>query len=203
VLLTRYTHSCVRVEADGRVLVIDPGVWSEVEALAGCDAVLVTHEHGDHLDMSRLAGLGAPVYLPADAQVDGETDVPLIRVHAGQTFEAAGFGVVAVGGRHHQVYGGEPSCANLGYVVESTLYHPGDALHVPEEEVATLLVPIQGAWLKTSEALDFVHAVAPRRSVGIHDAQVNERGLGALNRWMARGTGTGYRWMQPGTSTLI
>lgn len=83
-------------------------------------------------------------------------------------------------------------------MVEGTLYHPGDALDVPEEDVETLLVPIQGAWIKTSEALDFVHAVAPRLSVGIHDAHVNERGLGALNRWMEREASTAYRWMQPG-----
>jgi L-ascorbate metabolism protein UlaG (beta-lactamase superfamily) len=203
VLLTRYTHSCARIEADGRVLVIDPGVWCEIEALAGCDAVLVTHEHGDHLDMDRLAGLDTPVYLPAEAEIDGEADVPLIRVHAGQAFEAAGFGVVAVGGRHNPVYGDEPSCANLGYMVEGTLYHPGDALSLPEEDVETLLVPIQGAWLKTSEALEFVHAVAPRLSIGVHDAQVNERGRDAINRWMERGAGTSYRSMQPGTSITI
>src|SRR4051794_14594872 len=88
-------------------------------------------------------------------------------------------------------------------VVDGTLYHPGEALDVPEEDVETLLVPIQGAWIKTSEALDFVHAVARHPSVGIHDAQVNERGLGALNRWMAREASTAYRWMQPGTFTPI
>ncbi|HEY9472779.1 MAG TPA: MBL fold metallo-hydrolase, partial [Mycobacteriales bacterium] len=63
--ITKYTHSCVRLEHDsGGVLVIDPGVWSEPRALRGADAVLVTHEHGDHIDSLRLAGLGAPVYAP-------------------------------------------------------------------------------------------------------------------------------------------
>jgi L-ascorbate metabolism protein UlaG (beta-lactamase superfamily) len=204
VLLTRYTHSCVRVDADGRVLVIDPGVWCETEALARCDAILVTHEHGDHLDMGRLAGLDAPVFLPAEARVEEPADLTLVRVQSGQAFEAAGFGVVAVGGRHAAVYGDEPSCANLGYVLdEGRLYHPGDALFVPDADIAMLLVPLQGSWLKTSEALDFVNAVAPRRSVGIHDGQVNERGLGGLNRWMTRETDAAYQWMQPGTSTSI
>src|SRR6266540_4001154 len=48
--LVKYTHACVRLERDGAVLVIDPGTFSEREALAGASAVLVTHEHYDHLD---------------------------------------------------------------------------------------------------------------------------------------------------------
>ena len=31
--ITKYTHSCVRIERDGTVLVIDPGIWSEPSAL--------------------------------------------------------------------------------------------------------------------------------------------------------------------------
>ena len=153
--------------------------------------------------MGRLAGLGVPVYLPAEARADANAEVSLVRVNAGDAFEAAGFGVVAVGGRHSPVYGDEPRCANLGYVIEGVIYHPGDALHVPEEDVETLLVPIQASWLKTSEALDFVRAISPGLAVGIHDAQVNERGLGSLNRWMERESGTVYRFMPPGTSVKL
>ncbi len=60
--LTRFTHSCVRLEVDGRVLVIDPGIWSEPRALDGADAVLVTHEHVDHVDVLRLRGAQLPVF---------------------------------------------------------------------------------------------------------------------------------------------
>ena len=52
--LTRWSHSCVVLEAEGRKLVIDPGGWSEPRALNGVDAVLVTHEHGDHVDTDRV-----------------------------------------------------------------------------------------------------------------------------------------------------
>ncbi|MEU8362762.1 MBL fold metallo-hydrolase [Nonomuraea sp. NPDC048882] len=154
--ITKYTHACVRLEHEGRVLVIDLGTWSEPSALTGADAVRV-----------------------------------------GETFTAAGFRVRAAGGRHAPIYGGRPDCANLGYLVDGTLYHPGDSLHVPAEPVETLLVPLQAPWLKTAEVIDFVRAVAPERAFGIHDGQINERGLASVNGWLGQETRHRYRWLAP------
>jgi L-ascorbate metabolism protein UlaG (beta-lactamase superfamily) len=194
VKITKFTHSCVRVEADGTVLVIDPGIWAEPEALDGCDAVLVTHEHTDHVARALLADSGLPVYAPAGAAIAG---LAFTAVRPGDTFTAAGVPVHAVGGAHAIVYGDTPPCVNLGYVVAGTIYHPGDALHVLAEEVQTLLVPMQASWLKTAEAIDFTRAVRHERSFGIHDGQINQRGLDAINGWLGHGD-NGYRWLAPG-----
>ena len=193
--ITKFTHSCVRVQVSGTVLVIDPGGWSEPAALDGCDAVLVTHEHGDHIDLRHLAGRKLPVYAPAGAAIEG---LDFIAVSPGDAFTAAGISVRAVGGGHAPVYGGTPPCPNVGYVIDESLYHPGDALHVPDGQVRTLLVPMQASWLKLAEAIDFVRAVAPERCYGIHDGQINERGLGATNAWLARQASEAYRWLAPG-----
>jgi len=195
--ITKYTHACVRLEHDGRVLVIDPGTWSEPAALTGADAVLVTHEHADHVDVLRLAGLGVPVYAPAEA------DIPRLEVTgvaSDAEFTAAGFHVRAVGERHAFIYGGQPDCANLGYIVDEAVYHPGDALHVPDQPIETLLVPAQGSWMKMAEAIDFVKAVKPQRAFAIHDAQINDRGLSSVNGWLTEETDSGYRYLQPGES---
>lgn len=195
--LVRWTHSCIRLEQDGGVLVIDPGIWSEPEALRGADAVLLTHHHSDHADLLRLRGLGAPVFAPADAVLP---ELDIVGVRAGDAFSAGGFRVSAVGGLHAPVLATQASCANLGYIVNDGVYHPGDALHIPEAPVETLLVALQAAWLKTAEAIEFVRAVAPVRAVGVHDGQVNERALTSLNYWMAHHSGTDYRWLAPGAT---
>lgn len=193
--IIRYTHACVRLERDGRVLVIDPGIWSEPHALVGADAVLVTHEHSDHVDRFRLAGLGVPVYAPAGAAI---AQLDVVAVRPGGEFSTAGFTVRATGGRHAYSYGRQPGCPNLGYVVDGQLYHPGDSLHVPQEPIDTLLVPMQASWLKTSEAIDFVRAIGPRAAYGIHDGQLNERGVDGVNSLLTRSTGGCYRWLAPG-----
>ncbi|MFI5756088.1 MBL fold metallo-hydrolase [Streptomyces sp. NPDC051569] len=195
--ITKYTHACVRLEHHGRVLVVDPGTWSEPAALTGADAVLVTHEHADHVDVLRLAGLGVPVYAPAEANIPR---LEVTAVSSGEEFTAAGFRVQAVGGRHAFVYAGQPDCANLGYIIDEAIYHPGDSPHVPERPIETLLVPAQGSWMRTAEAIDFVKAIKPQRAFPIHDAQINRRGLSSVNGWLAEETDNGYRYLTPGES---
>jgi len=194
--ITKFTHSCVRLQSATGVLVIDPGVWSEPEALIGADAVLVTHEHADHVDRLRLAGLGAPVYAPKGAEIPG---LDVRRVTAGEQLSLAGFTITPLGGQHAHVYGGAPDCANLGYLVDG-LYHPGDSLHLPRQPVETLLVPAHASWLKLAEAVDFVNAVKPQRTYPIHDGQINERGLSSVNAWFAQETDAGYRYLAPGAT---
>ena len=97
--MTKLGHSCVRLERDGRSIVLDPGVWSGADPMAGASAILITHEHADHLDsaavqaaMERDAGLE----LWTNAAVAGQFAHLGNRVHAvghGDAFTTAGFDV--------------------------------------------------------------------------------------------------------------
>jgi len=56
--LTKYGHSCLLVEEGPARMLLDPGTLSGgFEELEGLTAVLVTHQHADHLDLERLRRL--------------------------------------------------------------------------------------------------------------------------------------------------
>ena len=52
--LTKLEHACVRLEKNGTSVIVDPGNWTSQDALAGAAAVLVTHEHFDHLNADAI-----------------------------------------------------------------------------------------------------------------------------------------------------
>jgi L-ascorbate metabolism protein UlaG (beta-lactamase superfamily) len=207
--LIKFGHSCVRLESDDRVLVIDPGVFSEAKALDGADEVLMTHEHPDHIDIDKLVAASErnpalKVSLPASvlkaASALGDAAVV---VEAGQRITVAGFAVEVVGGQHAEIYEGLPGCANLGYIVDGAVYHPGDSLYVPQSPVSTLLVPSAAPWLKLAEALDFVRAVAPERAFPIHDATLNDLGKEYFDTWMDLKGNTDYARIPVGDSATV
>lgn len=205
--LTKFGHSCVRIEHDGAVLVIDPGGYTERAALDGVDAVLITHEHADHLDFDALAdALGKRPAVTVHSHPDVASKLDAVReavtaVETGQSFEAAGLRVKAFGGIHAEIHPDVPRVANLGYLVADSIYHPGDSFDVPEgARVETLFVPISAPWLKISESVDFVRAVAPRRAFALHDAIINEAGGALLDGVLGRLLHVEYQRLAPGTS---
>jgi L-ascorbate metabolism protein UlaG (beta-lactamase superfamily) len=176
--VTKFSHACVRVDTDDAVLVIDPGIWSEVEeALIGVDAVLLTHEHVDHVDAARLADAlekrpQATVYAhPAVLEKYAAQWAGLaVAVQSGEPFHAAGLPVRAFGGLHAQIHPEVPRVPNLGFLIDERLYHPGDSFDPPgDARVETLFVPVAGPWLKVAESIEFVRAVRPDRVYALHD----------------------------------
>jgi L-ascorbate metabolism protein UlaG (beta-lactamase superfamily) len=217
-LLTKYTHACVRLENDGEVLVIDPGSFSEVEqALEGAGTVLVTHEHADHVDLDRLPGLvaadaGLQVYAPAAVadQLRRLAGAAGDRIHdavPGSTFEVPGFSIRTFGGQHALIHPLIPVVDNIGYLVNGTVYHPGDSFVVPDGLTApVVLVPIHAPWNKISEVIDFVIATRAERAFPIHDGLLNGTGLGLMEKHVANfgaRYGTTYERLDPGESTRL
>lgn len=216
--LTKFTHACVRLEKDGGVLVLDPGTFSETDAaLAGADAVLITHEHGDHVDVDAvtealLSNVGLRLYAPDGVAATLRSKAPdaADRIHTaaeGEDFDVAGFHVRCFGGQHALIHPQIPVVANVGYLVDANVYHPGDSFAVPDGiEVATLLVPIHAPWNKISEVVDFVISVRAPRAFPIHDALLNDTGKGLIEGHVTRigaRYGTEYQHLSSGDSVEV
>ncbi|MER8091222.1 MBL fold metallo-hydrolase [Streptomyces sp. NPDC087532] len=206
--LTKKTHSCIRLEKGGQTLVIDPGGFSEQDAAVGADALLVTHEHPDHFDEERLrAGMeanpAAEIWTLRSVADRLAAAFPG-RVHTvghGDTFSAAGFEVQVHGELHAVIHPDIPRITNIGFLVDGSVFHPGDALTVPDRPVDTLMLPVMAPWNKISEVIDYVREVGPRRAIDIHDALLTDLArpiydtqIGSLGR-------TDHGRLTPGDST--
>lgn len=216
--LTKYTHACVRLEKNGRILVVDPGSYSEsAEALAGAHALLVTHEHGDHLDVPAVVdelqqNRELAVFAPAGVADTLRGKAPeaasrISSVEPGSSFEAAGFEVRSFGGQHALIHPQIPLVANIGYLLDDNVYHPGDSFVVPDGvSIQTLLVPLHAPWSKASEVVDFVIAVRAPRAFQIHDGLLNDIGLNIVEghvRRLGAKYGTEYRHLSAGESVEL
>jgi L-ascorbate metabolism protein UlaG (beta-lactamase superfamily) len=100
-----------------------------------------------------------------------------------------GVPVRAVGELHAVIHPELPRFHNSGYVLDvggRKVYHPGDALTGPGEDVDLLCLPVSAPWLKASEAIDFAREVAAPHSLGIHDRVYSEAGLGIIDGHLQR-----------------
>lgn len=192
--ITKFGHACVRLEAPGGgVVVLDPGCFSEVEALDGADAVLLTHEHADHVHPDHLRRSDAPIWTigaVARALREQAPDVAerVTVVRPGDRLEVAGTSVEVVGDKHAVIHPDYDRFDNSGYVVEAggtSVFHPGDALTVPGRAVDVLLAPVSAPWLKVAEAVDFVRAVGAPTALGIHDKVYSDVGVAMVASHMA------------------
>lgn len=211
--LTKKGHSCVRLDKDGQTLVIDPGVFSEVDAAAGADAILITHEHMDHFHEERLR-TALDVNRAAEIWTLRSVAEQLVgfpgRVHTvgqGDTFTTAGFDIEVHGELHAIIHPDIPQVTNVGFVVDGSLFHPGDALTVPDRPVETLLLPVHAPWNKVGEVIDYVREVKPRRAFSVHDGLLTDMAHTLYNRMLSPEgpgvAGASHRRLAPGESAEL
>ena len=181
--VTHFGHSCVLLDTGAARLLIDPGTFSSgFEDLSGLDAVLVTHQHPDHLDTERLTVLlaGNPdvrlIVDPGTAEQLGDVRHELVQ--PGASVQVGGSRVDVLGGRHAVIHPDIPVIPNNAYLVDGTHLHPGDSIDTfPPEPVDVLFLPTAAPWQKISEAIGYLRAVAPGTAVPIHQGILSAPGL--------------------------
>lgn len=129
--ITRFTHAAVLVETKNVRLAIDPGEFGTIPDLTSVDAVLITHDHFDHISHEAVAKAVAakpelPVYGPASLAETAEFAVR--SVDDGDSFDVGGVRIDVVGHLQDTTSLDDPEILNVGFLIDGRLLHPGDAL---------------------------------------------------------------------------
>lgn len=174
--ITKYPQSCLVLDKDGKRVVIDPGSFVaakfDAETFGVVDALLITHEHADHLHVDLLRSIveanpDVPVYANrnvADLSQGLVTNV----VDDGESFSVAGFAVVARELPHCAMVDGAPGPRNTGYVVDGAFFHPGDGVEISGVQVAAAGVAIAGPDISPRDVISFIKSVGCTTVIPLH-----------------------------------
>ncbi|HUQ58983.1 MBL fold metallo-hydrolase [Lentzea sp.] len=205
--LVHFGHACVLLDSGSTRVLIDPGTFSAgFEELTDLDAVLITHQHFDHVDAGRL-----PALLKANPRaqlVVDEGTAPSVGnatvARPGDVLKVGDLSVKVVGGQHAVIHEDIPIVPNTGYVIgDGAFYHPGDSLFVPDEDIDVLGLPAGAPWLRTGEAVDFMRAVEPRVAVPIHEKTLASPQMAVRFFDLLKPEGTEVRLLTPGEETAV
>ncbi|MEU2176108.1 MBL fold metallo-hydrolase [Nocardia sp. NPDC019219] len=185
--IAHFGHSCLLVELHGTKILFDPGTFSHgFEGLTGLDAIAVTHQHPDHIDPNRIDALveaNPGARLLSDPQTAEQRGERWEAVHAGNVLTLGDLRITGGGGRHAVIHPEIPVIDNTVFQLGTAddpaqLVHPGDSLWVPPVPVGVLAAPAAAPWMRVSEAVDYLRAVAPRVALPIHYGIIREEAQG-------------------------
>lgn len=182
--VTKLEHCCLLIETEAKTVLTDPGVFvaEKLTDLPALDLLLITHEHADHLHVPAVAALTAQfpelvvVCNQAVGKLLAEAGVSY-QVLEGQAIDTfAGVSLRAWDGVHEEIYQAVGQVQATGYLIDETIFLPGDSWAVPDFAVPTLALPVAGPWCRIADAITFALAVKPQTVFPVHDGLLNEMG---------------------------
>ena len=185
--LTHLGHSCVLLQAGQTRVLLDPGNFTPgFEGVRALDAVAITHQHPDHVDLERLPRLVAAN--PGVRLLAEPSTIPQVTalglacetLSPGQAVQVGDANLEVVGGEHALIHDGIPRIGNVGLVITSeggpNVFHPGDSYATVPEGVDVLLLPLTAPWTSIRETVAFARAVGAPEAVPIHDGGASPGG---------------------------
>ncbi len=175
--ITKLWHCCLLIETKEKRLLTDPGCFTiDVHSqLTNIDAIIFTHEHGDHYHLESLKNL---LEKNPEVQIFSNTSVWVLLAQENishiiiQNWETVDFEWILLTGygvQHQIQHTLWPFSANTGYMIDEKLFYPGDALTNPERPIDVLALPVAGWWLSTHDFIDYTLTLKPRVVFPVHD----------------------------------
>lgn len=158
--------------------IFDPGIYSwesglfDVTKIEKLDDIIITHDHGDHLNMQFVLALVDK--FPEATIITTESAAKML-ADVGITTQTTGTKDAVFFHAHHEsmIPLMPTMTANFGVHYMDQLTHPGDSHHFDETK-AILALPIIAPWGSMADAAMLATKLKPRYVIPIHDAPFND-----------------------------
>jgi L-ascorbate metabolism protein UlaG (beta-lactamase superfamily) len=169
--IRRLTDSCLLVTTDSDATLFDPGVHTfqsgdiDLGSIGEVTRVLITHEHGDHVNPEFVNWL-------IDRQSDltifsNDPVVGLLQKHDIEASTTVPSGVSIEDVLHGKIPNGATP-PNRSFTIDGVFTHPGDSRE-PTTTAPVLALPLLVPWDSATGAVEFARRLAPSYVIPIHD----------------------------------
>lgn len=171
-------HCCMVLEINGKRIMTDPSnsdYGGDSISETGLSAILITHEHGDHLHIETLKEVlknNPEAIVISNISVGKlltEAGIAFTKVEDGEDYMLYDILIKGFGDKHAQIYEDYGQVQNTGYMINEFCY-PGDSFNMPPSKVDILALPVLGPWMKMKDAIDYTKELKPRIVFAVHDA---------------------------------
>jgi L-ascorbate metabolism protein UlaG (beta-lactamase superfamily) len=184
--ITKYLHSCLVFELDGYKLLFDPGKFSFAEGevmpdmFADVDAIIITHNHPDHLDADILKNIislsNAPVY--TNQQVAGQIEKVGIAstVWEDGVYNLGPFKLQAITVIHELIMD-NPLPQMTGFIINDKVLHPVDSMEeklLEYQGIELLLMVTMAPFANEIHISGFADKLQPKQILPVHDGYAKE-----------------------------
>lgn len=178
--ITKFGHCCLLIETNGVRILTDPGNYNETPMATEIDAVLISHEHQDHLHTESLEIIlaknpEAKVITHASVgKILTAAEIPYTLISDGEAIVVKGVRIESRGSEHACIHHDLPKVQNTGFLIDEVLFYPGDSFHHPEKSVTVLALPVAGPWMRLEETIEYAKVVKPKVVFPVHDGMLRQ-----------------------------
>ncbi len=174
--ITKFEHSCWEVIEDKSRLVIDRGIYSKsLTDFNNITAVVVTHEHADHLDSEVLAKIveqNPSVQIFGTNQVAAQFNKNMTVPELGREYKVGDLSLEFFGEKHHLF----DDVENIAVLVNKKFFSGGDSYTKPNVPVELAAVPASAPWFRIDEGIENIKTIKARIVAPTHNALLSEIG---------------------------
>ncbi len=174
--ITKYLHSCLLIEEQGKIFLIDPGNYSvenyalEIDKIEHIDYLLITHEHPDHMYLPFIKQL---VTKFPNIQTFSNDSVKQILEKENIMVQTENNDVIKMELVKHEKTFDKTPPQNILITLFDKFSDPGDSLSFTYS-ANTLALPITAPWGSVVWAADSALKIKPKTIIPIHDYQWRE-----------------------------